>query len=74
MKAIVQDTYGPSEVLRLEEVLTPVVKDGARTGEAIPPCGVPATVGWNTDLSMNPAASHLRKVRVSIGMVRASQS
>jgi NADPH:quinone reductase-like Zn-dependent oxidoreductase len=29
MKAIFQDAYGPPELLRLEEVLTPVVNDGA---------------------------------------------
>src|SRR5262252_650727 len=41
---------------------------------AMPPCGVPASVGWRTFLSMYPAFSHLRKMLLSIGICVKSHS
>src|SRR5215470_12372144 len=35
---------------------------------AIPPCGVPASVGWRTFPSMYPTFSHLRNMLLSIGI------
>src|SRR5258707_9915499 len=44
------------------------------TGEQIPPCGVPASVGWKTFRSMYPAFSHLLSMALSIGIWAKSQS
>ena len=39
----------------------------ASSGEAIPPCGVPACVGKSRPFSTNPALSHCRRTSRSIG-------
>ena len=39
----------------------------ANSGEATPPCGVPAIVGKSLPFSTNPALSHCRKTSRSIG-------
>src|SRR5256886_1742229 len=44
------------------------------TGEHIPPCGVPSSVGYKTCLSMKPALSHLRRMLFSMGIWAKSHS
>src|SRR5712691_9432253 len=44
----------------------------ARTGLTGPPCGVPSSVGWRTDLSMYPAFSHVLRMVLSIGTWRSN--
>ena len=46
----------------------------ARTGETMPPCGVPSSVGWKACFSMNPAFSHFRRMALSIGTWASNQS
>src|SRR5262249_13139016 len=46
----------------------------ARTGEMIPPWGVPLSVGWRVYRSRYPAFSHLRRMTLSMGTWVKSQS
>lgn len=46
----------------------------AKTGEQIPPCGVPSSVGCRTCFSINPAFSHFCRIVVSIGICVRNQS
>src|SRR2546430_2370983 len=44
------------------------------TGEQMPPCGVPSSVGCKTCFSMKPALSHFLKMLFSIGIWVKSHS
>ncbi len=46
----------------------------ASIGEIIPPCGVPAVVGFRCRLYTNPALRNCFRVDLSIGMLPRSQS
>src|SRR6266446_9328677 len=45
----------------------------ANTGEQIPPCGAPSSVGLRTRFSMKPALSHLLSMVLSIGACATNQ-